>query len=94
MSVTVLEEDIKTYPENLHNEEANYEAVPSELGKLIKEIIAYLEGIEKDNKEIEEYIKKLQKEYDVQQQKNKTEPAKQEEKISSKKPDKESEPSL
>ena len=71
MSVTVLEDDIKTYPENLHNEEVSYEAAPSELEKLIKEVIVYLEGIEKDNKEIEEYIKKLQKEYDVQNQQNK-----------------------
>lgn len=84
------EDDIKVYSENLHNEEVDYGVSRSEVGKLIKEIVDYLEGIEEDNKEIAEYIDKLQKEYDIQQQKNKKESAKQEEQVSSKKSNRES----
>lgn len=90
MSVTASEDDIKVYSEDLYNGEVDYEASRSEAGKLIKETVGYLEGIEEDNKEIAEYIDKLQKEYDIQQQKNKTESAKQEGQVSSKKSNRES----
>lgn len=59
----------------------------------------YLQGTEKDNKEIAEHIEKLQKEYDIEmkeekQEKEKTEQVEKEEQIFPKKVPEESAPKL
>lgn len=56
----------------------------------MKETLEYLQGTEKDNKEIAEHIEKLQKEYDIEmkeekQEKEKTEQVEKEEQIFPKK---------
>lgn len=52
----------------------------------MKETLEYLQGTEKDNKEIAEHIEKLQKEYDIEmkeekQEKEKTEQVEKEEQV-------------
>lgn len=65
----------------------------------MKETLEYLQGTEKDNKEIAEHIEKLQKEYDIEmkeekQEKEKTEQVEKEEQIFPKKVLEESAPKL
>ena len=67
------------------NGEIHYRASQSNLINLMKETLKYLEGTEEYNKEIEEHIEKLQKEYDIQreekQEKEKTEQPEKEEQV-------------
>ena len=67
------------------NGEIHYRASQSNLINLMKETLKYLEGTEEYNKEIEEHMEKLQKEYDIQreekQEKEKTEQPEKEEQV-------------
>ena len=85
MTLTLLSNVLNVYPDSLQNGEIHYRASQSNLINLMKETLKYLEGTEEYNKEIEEHIEKLQKEYDIQreekQEKEKTEQPEKEEQV-------------
>lgn len=85
MTLTLLSNVLNVYPDSLQNGEIHYRASQSNLINLMKETLKYLEGTEEYNKEIEEHMEKLQKEYDIQreekQEKEKTEQPEKEEQI-------------
>lgn len=68
MTLTLLSNVLNVYPDSLQNGEIHYRASQSNLINLMKETLKYLEGTEEYNKEIEEHIEKLQKEYDIQRE--------------------------
>lgn len=99
MTLTLLSNVLNVYPDSLQNGEIHYRASQSNLINLMKETLKYLEGTEEYNKEIEEHIEKLQKEYDIEmkeekQEKEKTEQVEKEEQIFPKKVPEESAPKL
>lgn len=85
MTLTLLSNVLNVYPDSLQNGEIHYRASQSNLINLMKETLKYLEGTEEYNKEIEEHMEKLQKEYDIQreekQEKEKTEQPEKEEQV-------------
>ena len=99
MTLTLLSNALNVYPDSLQNGEIHYRDSQSNLINLMKETLEYLQGTEKDNKEIAEHIEKLQKEYDIEmkkekQEKEKTEQVEKEEQIFPKKVQEESAPKL
>ena len=71
MTLTLLSNALNVYPDSLQNGEIHYRDSQSNLINLMKETLEYLQGTEKDNKEIAEHIEKLQKEYDIEMKEGK-----------------------